>query len=204
MQVIMSVRFDAPTARRIGELARQSGRTPSALVREWTHERVAAIASTDAGRKKSAIGEARAAYEAHEAGRDLEALAKDLGGTVERGRHAFPFVRFRRGETPCFLMVKVAPFSSSYVIGPTTCSQSWPLGVLLKFHSYSMPKAGLFGQSSFSMGLQSVCTWAVASPRRAAAAGRRYLDSIVLLGAVCWCASWKCLEGSSLASRDWC
>jgi hypothetical protein len=74
MQVIVSVRFDTPTARRIGELARASGRTPSALIREWTHERMAAIASTDAGRKKSAIGEAPAAYEAHEAGRDFEVL----------------------------------------------------------------------------------------------------------------------------------
>lgn len=40
MQVVVSVRFDARTARRVARIARESGRTASRLLRDWTMERL--------------------------------------------------------------------------------------------------------------------------------------------------------------------
>lgn len=68
MQVVLSVRFDARSARRIAELARLSAGTPSRLIRDWTLERLDALESADAVR---AVREDPAGYLADG---DFEAL----------------------------------------------------------------------------------------------------------------------------------
>ena len=62
MSVVLSVRFDASTARRIHELGRATGRTSGRLIRDWTMERLEA----SAGRGEAAVvgvREARAPYD---------------------------------------------------------------------------------------------------------------------------------------------
>jgi hypothetical protein len=61
MQVVLSVRFDARTARSIAHAARQTGQTPSGLIRSWTQERVAAIDHEEPA-AGHAIGEAASTY----------------------------------------------------------------------------------------------------------------------------------------------
>lgn len=68
MSVVLSVRFDPVSARRLAQQARREQRTPSALVREWTLQHLAAPAGDATTR---AIGEARAIYQATA---DLESL----------------------------------------------------------------------------------------------------------------------------------
>ena len=43
MNVVLGVRFDARTARRINEMAHTTGRTPGRLIREWTRERIESL-----------------------------------------------------------------------------------------------------------------------------------------------------------------
>ncbi len=45
MNVVLSVRFDARTARSIHGLARETGRSPSRLIRDWTLERLGSLES---------------------------------------------------------------------------------------------------------------------------------------------------------------
>ncbi len=62
MNVVLSVRVDARTARRIHELARDTGRSPSRLIRDWTLER---LSSLEREREPAAAGirEAPGAYD---------------------------------------------------------------------------------------------------------------------------------------------
>ena len=70
MNVVLSVRFDARTARRIHNLARETGRTPGRLIRDWTVERLGSSPTEE--RPAAAILEAPASYDA--AGERYEAL----------------------------------------------------------------------------------------------------------------------------------
>jgi hypothetical protein len=63
MSVVLSVRFDARTARRIQDLARETGRTPGRLIRDWTVERLGSVSLED-GPAAAAIREAPASYDA--------------------------------------------------------------------------------------------------------------------------------------------
>lgn len=62
MQVVLSVRFDAGSARRITDVARRTGRTPSRLIRDWTLERVASLSGEDRLAGAAGIREAAANY----------------------------------------------------------------------------------------------------------------------------------------------
>lgn len=67
MQVVMSVRFDARSAREIATLAREAGRSPSSLIRDWTLDRLHARPADLAG-----VREASPTYTADD--QDYEAL----------------------------------------------------------------------------------------------------------------------------------
>ncbi len=60
MNVVLSIRFDARAARRLHDLARDAGRAPGQLIRDWTMERLAAL-SSDA--EPAAAREATAPYD---------------------------------------------------------------------------------------------------------------------------------------------
>jgi hypothetical protein len=66
MNVVLSVRFDARTARRINEIAHTTGRTPGRLIRDWTLERIGSLSGVSPGAEPIAAGirEAPTAYEA--------------------------------------------------------------------------------------------------------------------------------------------
>jgi predicted transcriptional regulator len=61
MEIVLSIRFDPQTAGRILNLARQASQTPSALIRGWTHERLAAEEKKQSS-ASHAVGETLAAY----------------------------------------------------------------------------------------------------------------------------------------------
>lgn len=63
LDVVVSVRFDADSARRVAQLAGATGRTPSRLLRDWTLERLVA-GTTDAPRRSAGIRESPVAYSA--------------------------------------------------------------------------------------------------------------------------------------------
>src|SRR5688500_14106673 len=63
MHVVMSVRFDAQSARRISQLARDTGRSPSRVVRDWTLERLASVGSGPEIQVATGVREASAEYE---------------------------------------------------------------------------------------------------------------------------------------------
>lgn len=63
MNVVLSVRFDARTARRIHDIARETGRTPGRLIRDWTMERLQGL-PTDAKPAAAGVREASASYDA--------------------------------------------------------------------------------------------------------------------------------------------
>jgi hypothetical protein len=65
MNVVVSARFDARTARRLLAVAQETGRTPGRLIRDWTLERLASL-SVDSPQAGAAIREAHAAYDASE------------------------------------------------------------------------------------------------------------------------------------------
>ena len=67
MQVVMSVRFDARSARKIATLAREAGRSPSSLIRDWTLDRLHARPADLAG-----VREASTTYTADD--QDYEVL----------------------------------------------------------------------------------------------------------------------------------
>jgi predicted transcriptional regulator len=73
MNVVLSVRFDARTAGRLTGLARETGRTPSRLIRDWTVERLGSLSAGghDAEPVAAGIREAQASYEV--AGDHIEA-----------------------------------------------------------------------------------------------------------------------------------
>ncbi len=62
MNVVLSVRFDARSARRINDLARRTGSTPGRLIRNWTLDRLGSLA-TEPALKPTAIREASAPYD---------------------------------------------------------------------------------------------------------------------------------------------
>ncbi len=64
LDVVVSVRLDAVSARRVVEAAGATGRTPSRLMREWTLERLAA--ATDERIRSSMIRESPGTYAADE------------------------------------------------------------------------------------------------------------------------------------------
>ena len=66
MQVVMSVRFDPRTARRLVAAARAAGESPSGLVRAWIQERLA-LSGAEGRDTRTAIGEAASAYSAADA-----------------------------------------------------------------------------------------------------------------------------------------
>jgi hypothetical protein len=72
MQVVLSVRFDPVTAQRLTSVARATERTASALLRDWTIERLATLGMESETIVVSRIGEAAGSYVA-DAGDD-EAL----------------------------------------------------------------------------------------------------------------------------------
>ena len=61
LNVVVSVRFDSASARRVAQLADAAGRTPSRLIRDWTLERLA-TASTGPPRRSSGVRESPVAY----------------------------------------------------------------------------------------------------------------------------------------------
>lgn len=63
LDVVVSVRFDSASARRVAELADAAGRTPSRLIRDWTLERLA-TASTGLPRRSAGVRESPVAYAA--------------------------------------------------------------------------------------------------------------------------------------------
>lgn len=63
LDVVVSVRFDSVSARRVAQVAGATGRTPSRLLRDWTLERLA-VDSTDAPRRSAGIRESPVAYTA--------------------------------------------------------------------------------------------------------------------------------------------
>jgi hypothetical protein len=72
MQVVLSARFDPRTARQVARIARETGRTPSRLLRDWTLERLATHESGDLEPAPASVRETAAAYAASDA--DYEAL----------------------------------------------------------------------------------------------------------------------------------
>jgi hypothetical protein len=62
MNVVLSVRFDGRTARRINEIAQATGRTPGRLIRDWTLERVGLLSDRPEPRAVG-VREAAASYE---------------------------------------------------------------------------------------------------------------------------------------------
>jgi hypothetical protein len=62
MSVVLSVRFDAPTAQRLAAVARAAGRVPSVLIRDWTVERLASLGSEPQKVTASQIREAAGGY----------------------------------------------------------------------------------------------------------------------------------------------
>src|SRR5688500_15390408 len=56
----LSVRFDTPTMRRLVSLASATQRTPSALIRDWTLERLVVIGSGTDAEPAHAVGESPA------------------------------------------------------------------------------------------------------------------------------------------------
>jgi hypothetical protein len=66
MSVVMSVRFDARSARRIMSLARDVGRSPSELVRGWTLSRLEELAGAAPTNSPADIRETAAVYSADE------------------------------------------------------------------------------------------------------------------------------------------
>jgi hypothetical protein len=62
MDVVLSVRFDARTARQIVTVARQTARTPSRLIRDWTLERLAGVGNADESLGAASIQEEASAY----------------------------------------------------------------------------------------------------------------------------------------------
>lgn len=62
MHVVMSVRLDARSARRISVLAGETGRSPSGLVRDWTLERLASLGSESHTRGAAVVREAAETY----------------------------------------------------------------------------------------------------------------------------------------------
>lgn len=72
MKVVVSVRFDASSARRVAALARESGGTPSGLIRDWTIERLSTLANDRVG--SPGVREASAQYRTR--GDEFEALRK--------------------------------------------------------------------------------------------------------------------------------
>jgi hypothetical protein len=63
MQVVLSVRFDPGAARRIGQLAHESGELPSGLIRTWILERLDSIDGAGMNARASGVREAASAYE---------------------------------------------------------------------------------------------------------------------------------------------
>jgi hypothetical protein len=63
LDVVVSVRLDSASARRVAQLAGATGRTPSRLIRDWTLERLA-TAATDVPRRAARIRESPLAYSA--------------------------------------------------------------------------------------------------------------------------------------------
>lgn len=68
MNVVLSVRFDARTARRLEELARSTRRTPGRLIRDWTIERLdspaAQFGTRGVAEAAEAYGDGQDRYEA--------------------------------------------------------------------------------------------------------------------------------------------
>jgi hypothetical protein len=62
MNVVLSVRFDARSARQIHELARGTGRSPSRLIRDWTLERLGTL-GLERDSAMAGVREAPAPYE---------------------------------------------------------------------------------------------------------------------------------------------
>lgn len=65
LDVVVSVRFDSVSARRVAQVAGATGRTPSRLIRDWTLERLAA-ASTDEPQRSAGIRESPVPYSAED------------------------------------------------------------------------------------------------------------------------------------------
>lgn len=65
LDVVVSVRFDSVSARRVAQLAGATGRTPSRLIRDWTLERLA-TALPDALPRSVGVREAPSAYAAED------------------------------------------------------------------------------------------------------------------------------------------
>lgn len=63
MNVVISARFDGRSARRIHQLAREAGQSPSALVRDWTLERLESVPASAEG-VPAGVRETRTTYEA--------------------------------------------------------------------------------------------------------------------------------------------
>lgn len=61
MNVVLSIRVDARTARRVHDLARETGRSPSRLIRDWTLERLGTLES-ERESATAGVREARALY----------------------------------------------------------------------------------------------------------------------------------------------
>lgn len=72
MQVVLSVRFDPRTAGRINAVARQTNRTPSRLIRDWTVERLSSVSEKQEAGIATSLREQASPYLAVEA--DYEAL----------------------------------------------------------------------------------------------------------------------------------
>jgi len=62
MNVVLSVRLDARTARRIGDIAQATGRTPGRLIRDWTTERLESM-SPEAEPVSAGVREGPASYD---------------------------------------------------------------------------------------------------------------------------------------------
>jgi predicted transcriptional regulator len=73
MNVVMSIRLDARSARRITAIARATARAPSGLIRDWTLERLASLGTEGQSLSAAGVREASAAY-AVDDDEDLEAL----------------------------------------------------------------------------------------------------------------------------------
>ena len=64
MQVVLSVRLDSRSARRIGQVARELGTSSSGLLRDWTLQRLEQLNSGDAHLEAAGVREGRGAYRA--------------------------------------------------------------------------------------------------------------------------------------------
>lgn len=71
MQIVISVRFDVPTVRRLFRVAQETGRTLSGVLRGWTLERLAEVEVGDRSKKAGSVRETAATYAATD---DYEAL----------------------------------------------------------------------------------------------------------------------------------